>query len=213
MSTLFEIYNLIFYQPISKLLIFFYQNFKDLGLAVIFLTILVRVILSPFHYKSSKEQEKLLKIKKGIEEIEKKFNGERKEKEILELYKKEKINPFFNLLSLFIQLPILIALYQVFLKATIQFNPLFLGVFNLSKPSLILVLIATFLQILYLKIASPRARKEKNKFSIFSNLNLSFPFTHYLFNFNKIAFSHFSLFYDNLFIFNLPKNFIPCLKN
>jgi YidC/Oxa1 family membrane protein insertase len=164
MSTIFKIYNLIFYQPISKLLIFFYQNFKDLGLAVIFLTILVRVILFPFHYKSSKEQEKLLKIKKGIEEIEKKFNGERREKEILELYKKEKINPFFNLLSLFIQLPILIALYQVFLKATIQFNPLFLGIFNLSKPSLILVLIAIFLQILYFKITSPRIEKKKTNF-------------------------------------------------
>jgi len=179
MNPIFEIYNLIFYHPVSQALFFFYKQLKDLGLAVISLTILIRIILFPLNYKNSKEQEKFLRIKKGIEEIEKKFNGERKSKEILNLYKKEKINPFFNFLSLFIQFPILLSLYQVFLKATTQFDPSFFGFFNLSKPDFLFVLIAVILQSFYLKLTSPKIEKEK-KIPSFSPTQINFfliPFT------------------------------------
>jgi YidC/Oxa1 family membrane protein insertase len=167
MNPIFEIYNLIFYHPVSEALFFFYKKLKDLGLAVISLTILIMIILFPLNYKSSKEQEKFLRIKKGIEEIEKKFSGERKSKEILNLYKKEKINPFFSLLYLIIQIPILLSLYQVFLKATTQFNPYFFGFFNLSEPNFLLVSIAVILQSFYLKLTSPRIEKEKKIPSFF----------------------------------------------
>jgi YidC/Oxa1 family membrane protein insertase len=165
MNPIFEIYNLIFYHPVSQALFFFYKKLKDLGLAVIFLTILIMIILFPLNYKNAKEQEKFLRIRKGIEEIEKKFSGERKSKEILNLYKKEKINPFFSLLYLIIQIPILISLYQVFLKATTQFNPYFFGFFNLSEPNFLLVLIAVILQSLYLKLTSPKIEKKNPSFS------------------------------------------------
>jgi YidC/Oxa1 family membrane protein insertase len=164
MNPIFEIYNLIFYHPVSQALFFFYKKLKDLGLAVIFLTILIMIILFPLNYKSAKEQEKFLRIRKEIEEIEKKFSGERKSKEILNLYKKEKINPFFSLLYLIIQIPILISLYQVFLKATTQFNPYFFGFFNLSEPNFLLVLIAVILQSLYLKLTSPKIEKKNPSF-------------------------------------------------
>jgi YidC/Oxa1 family membrane protein insertase len=159
MNPIFEFYNLIFYHPVLKALLFFYKNLKDFGLAVIFLTILIRITLFPLDYKNKKEQEKFLKIKKEIEKIEKKFNGERKNKEILALYQKEKINPFFNLLSFFVQLPILVALYQVLLKAPSQLDPSFFGVLNLSKPNFFLVLIAIFLQWFYFKLGSKKTEK------------------------------------------------------
>jgi YidC/Oxa1 family membrane protein insertase len=161
MNPILEIYNLIFYQPVFWALLFFYKYLKDFGLVVVFLTFLIRMILFPLNYKSAKEQEKFLRIRKGIEEIEKKFNEERKIKEFLSLYKKEKINPFFNLFSFFIQFPILIALYQVFLKAPGQIDPSFFGFFNLSKPNFSLVLIAVILQSFYFKLASPKIEKEK----------------------------------------------------
>jgi len=159
MNPIFEFYNLIFYQPVLKALLFFYKNLKDFGLAVIFLTILIRITLFPLDYKNKKEQEKFLKIKKEIEKIEKKFNGERKNKEILALYQKEKINPFFNLLSFFVQFPILVALYQVLLKAPNQLEPSFFGFLNLSKPNFFLVLIAIFLQWFYFKLGSKKTEK------------------------------------------------------
>jgi YidC/Oxa1 family membrane protein insertase len=179
MGAVFEIYNLIFYQPVSQALFFFYKYLKDFGLAVVFLTILIRLILFPLSYKSSKEQEKLSRLQKGIKEIEKKFNGERKAKEILALYQKERINPFFNLFSLFIQFPILVALYQSLLKATNQFDPSFFGFFNLSKPNFLLVLVAILFYIFYLKLNLPKIEKEKKSpFSVQTQMNfLLIPFT------------------------------------
>jgi YidC/Oxa1 family membrane protein insertase len=179
MNPIFEIYNLIFYQPVSQTLFFFYKYLKDLGLAVIFLTILVRLILLPLNYKSAKEQEKFLKIKKGLDEIEKKFDGERKAQEILNLYRKEKVNPLFNLIFLFIQFPILVALYQVFLKATSQVNPFLFGVLNLSESNFLLVMIAVAFQIFYLKLTSLKGGKEKAIYSFpQTQMNLFFvPFT------------------------------------
>jgi YidC/Oxa1 family membrane protein insertase len=177
MNPIFQIYNLIFYQPVFETLFFFYKHLRDFGLAVIFLTFLIRIILLPLDYKSSKEREKLLKIKEEIEEIEKKFNGERKTKEILNLYKKEKINPLFNLLSLIFQFPILIAIYQVLLKTTSQFKPLFLGFFDLSKPNFLLTLTAVFFQSFSLKLNPLKIEKGKNP-SFPSQMNLFFiPFT------------------------------------
>jgi YidC/Oxa1 family membrane protein insertase len=179
MNPFLEIYNLIFYQPISQVLSFFYQHLKDLGLAVIFLTVLIRALLLPLEYKNLKEQEKFHRIRKGIEEIEKKFNGERKKEEISALYQKEKVNPFFSLLSLTIQFPVLVALYQVFLKATNQFNPSFLGIFDLSKPNLLLVLITLFFQLLYLNLTS--TQNELKKTIPISSLNFFFiPFIFFI---------------------------------
>jgi YidC/Oxa1 family membrane protein insertase len=170
MNPLLEIYNLIFYQPISQVLFFLYQHLKDLGLAVIFLTVLIRTLLLPLEYKNFKEQEKFRKIRKEIEEIEKKFNGERKNQEILALYQKEKFNPIFIFLSFFIQFPVLVALYQVFFKAANQFNPSFLGIFDLSKPNLLLVLVTLFFQLLYLNLTSPQKESKKT----ISSLNFFF---------------------------------------
>jgi YidC/Oxa1 family membrane protein insertase len=162
MNPIVEIYNLIFYQPIYQSLFFFHSFLKDFGLAVILLTVIIRVILFPLQYKTSKEQEKLLKLKKSLEEIEKKYDGEQKAKEILSLYQKNKVNPFFNLFSLFFQLPILIALYQVFLKGLNQVDPLLFNFLDLSKPNFLLVLVVVLLQFFYLKLNQPKGIKEKS---------------------------------------------------
>jgi len=155
MNLIFEIYNLIFYQPISKALFFFYKLFKDFGLAVIFLTFLIKISLFPLDWMNAKEQKKFMKVKKEIEKMK-----NLKNEEILALYKKEKINPFFSLLSLFIQLPILYTLYKVFLKPPNQIDPSFLGILNLSNPNFFLVAIAIVFQILYFKIPSEKTKKE-----------------------------------------------------
>jgi YidC/Oxa1 family membrane protein insertase len=204
MNFLLEFYNLIFYQPISKLFFLFYQSFKDFGLAIFLLTLFIKIVLFPFDWKNAKEQEKLLKIQKEAKEIEEKFEGERKTKEILNLYKREKINPFFSFIFLFIQVPILIAIYQVFTKSVNQFEPSFLGIFNLSKPDFFLAFVAILLQFIYFKVASskgtlyPSFVKMNFLFlpflflillSLPSVISLYFSFTYFLLIFQKFLFN------------------------
>jgi len=151
MNPILQFFDLIFYQPIYQTLLFLYNYLKDFGLAVISLTILIRLFLFPLNYKMSKEQEKFLRLKKEIENIEKKYKGEEKTKEILSLYQKNKVNPLWSFFSFLIQFPILIALYQVFLKGLNQFDPNFFSL-DLSKPNFFLVFCAMLLQIFYFNL-------------------------------------------------------------
>jgi YidC/Oxa1 family membrane protein insertase len=163
MNPFSTVYNLFFYQPIFGILLLLYNYFHDFGLAIIFLTIFIRILLFPFVFQASKMQEKINKIQKEVKEIEKKYDGEEKTKKIIEVYKKEKINPFFGFFSLFFQLPILIALYQVFLKGIkkISGDPKFLSIFDLSRPNFIILVLVLIFQFLYFKYQS---RKNEKKF-------------------------------------------------
>ena len=194
MNPFLEIYNLIFYQPVSGALFFFYKHLKDFGLAVISLTTLIRIALFPLDYESSKEEKKFLRIKKAIEEIEKKFDGEKKSQEIVNLYKREKINPFFSLFSLGIQLPILVSLYRVLLGATTKVNPFFFGIFNLSEPNLLLTSIAIFIQVFYLRFSPQKTNLFFVPLSFFillklpSAISLYFMISYLFLIFEKIIF-------------------------
>jgi YidC/Oxa1 family membrane protein insertase len=144
MNFISQIYQLIFYQPILKILYFLSQTLKDFGIAIFGLTIFIRIIFFPLNLRMHKNEEKMARVQKKISELMKK-NQKENFKEILEIYKKEKINPFSNFLLLLIQLPILIAIYQI-LKTPSLFNipPVFFGYFDLSKPNLIFPLLASF---------------------------------------------------------------------
>jgi YidC/Oxa1 family membrane protein insertase len=108
-------------------------------------------------------QEKMNQIQKEMREIEKKYDGEERTKKIFEIYRKEKINPFFGIISLFFQFPILIALYQVFLKGIkeISGDPKFLYFIDLSKPSLFLVILVLLSQFFYSKYQTKKGEGQK----------------------------------------------------
>ena len=166
------------YQPLFNLLILLYNWIPghDFGLAIIALTILIRIILFPLSIRAVKSQAALQKIQPKIQEIQKKYKDdkEKQAREVLELYKKEKINPFSALMMGMVQIPILIALYHVFWKGldpnelTIlysfvsspgQINSLFLNIIDLSKPNLILALIAGLVQYFQTKMLQPPKQK------------------------------------------------------
>lgn len=184
MSLIIQIWNLFFYLPFYKILYFLYIYLKDFGLAIICMTFLVKIILSPLSFNSLKTQQKLAKIQLEMEEIEKKFKGdsEKKAKELISLYQREKINPFSNLFVFFIQVPIFIALYQVLFKGIekISPQPTFLGFLDLSKPNILLVFLAAVFQFFYSKKTTTAIslKKEKNSFErIFQNqMAYFFPF-------------------------------------
>src|SRR3989338_72864 len=110
-----EFYNTILYQPLFNATIFLYNLIPgdDFGLAIIALTIFIRIIFFPLTVKSTQSQKALATINPKIQEIKErhKNNAQAQSAAIMQLYKDNKINPLAGCLPLLIQLPILIALY------------------------------------------------------------------------------------------------------
>lgn len=156
MATLFNTY---IYQPILWLLVLIYQNFSfhDLGIAIIILTILIRLVLLPIFYKGAKDQTIIQKIQPHIKKIQldHKDDKERQAKELMALYQKHSVNPFSSILFLILQLPIFIALFQIFTKevgASVFGSHYFLGFLDLSSKNLVLAVVAALLQYLQIRL-------------------------------------------------------------
>lgn len=181
-EALTHFFYITLYQPLfnSLVLIYNYMPGKDFGLAVILLTIIIKFIILPISIKAINSQKGLQKLQPKIQEIQKKYKDdkEKQAKGILELYKNEKINPFSGLLSAIIQIPILIALYQVFwnglnpqelgglywfVNNPIQINTLFLNTIDLAKPNLIFAILAGITQYIQTKMIMPNNSPKTNQ--------------------------------------------------
>lgn len=120
----------------------------DLGLAIIILTILVKIIIFPLYKTSVMTQIKMKSIEPKLKELKLKYkdNIQEQSRQTMELYKTEKINPFSGILVLLIQIPIIISLFYVFkdsfvvqkdliysfISVPISLNTIFLGLVNLT---------------------------------------------------------------------------------
>lgn len=113
-----ELYNTLLYEPIYNLLVWLYNIIpgNDIGVAIIALTILVRLALYPLSKKSIESQKALQDLQPKIEKIKQQYKNKKEEQAqaMMKLYKEEKINPASSCLPLLIQFPFLIAVYQVF---------------------------------------------------------------------------------------------------
>lgn len=134
-------YNYLVYTPIHNTLIFLYTNTLDLGVSIILLTLIVKVILLPLNIKaqiSAKHtQDKMKVLKPKIDEINNKHKDDKITASLAlrDLYKEHNFNPASSLLSiftLFIQIPILFALYKVLSTDTVNMNPIAFGLFDAS---------------------------------------------------------------------------------
>src|SRR3990167_7072632 len=113
-----ELFNTVLYNPLFNILVILYDSvaLQDLGLAIIFLTILIRLLLFPVFHESLRQQ----KIQQALQPHIKKIQEEHKEdreaqtKAILSLYSEHKANPALPIILIIIQLPILIALFSIF---------------------------------------------------------------------------------------------------
>jgi YidC/Oxa1 family membrane protein insertase len=156
-----QIFNNFLVIPLYNILIII-QNipFVDLGISIILLTIFVRLILFPLSKSAIKTQLKMKDIQGPIEEIKEKYKNNQHQMaiETMKFYKENDIKPFSGILLLFIQLPIIFALYFVFIKEGLPnidlnllytfvhapdfVNPKFLGIFDLASKSITLALLA-----------------------------------------------------------------------
>jgi len=174
-------FNTVLYQPLFNVLILLYVYFPwhDFGVAVILLTLIMRIVLSPASIKTVRSQKALSELQPKIKEIQQKYKGdkEKQSKAMFELYQKAKVNPLSGCLPLLLQLPVLIALYQVFLRGfeeevlrktlyTIIPYPgsislMFLGLIDLTQSNIYLALLAGVLQFFQSKISMPEKDSEK----------------------------------------------------
>lgn len=203
MDFIVNVFNIVLYRPLFNLLILLYQYLpgRDFGVAVVFLTILIKFLLYPLGNSAIKSQKALTGIQPKVKEIQEKYkdNKEEQARLIMELYKKEKINPFSGFLPLLIQFPILIALYRVFWKGLQpqQFSSLlygfvphvdsinasFLGIIDLSHswvlevdgvrhylwPNIILIILVGITQFFQTRMNAPRIKTNKKQSFDFSS--------------------------------------------
>ncbi|TAK57687.1 MAG: YidC/Oxa1 family membrane protein insertase, partial [Bacteroidetes bacterium] len=111
-------FNAVFYDPIYNALVALVAVVPggDVGVAVILVTIVIRLVLLPFSLSAARTQRAMKSLEPKIKELKEKHKGD-KEKEALEtlsLYKEARVNPFATILIVFIQIPVLLALYWVF---------------------------------------------------------------------------------------------------
>lgn len=87
----------------------------DWVLAIIFLVITVRIILFPLFVKQIKSQRAMQALQPQMKELQEKHKGDREtlQKEMMELYRREKANPLMGCLPLFLQIPVFISLFHV----------------------------------------------------------------------------------------------------
>lgn len=118
MNIFFEAYNTVLYEPIFNAMIWLYHVLPghDMGVAIIILTLVIKVLLFWPSLSALKSQKKLQETQPIIAEIRQKHKDNKEEmgKQLMEFYKTNKVNPFSSCLPLIIQLPILIALYRAF---------------------------------------------------------------------------------------------------
>ena len=98
----------------TKLLVLLYGFTHNYGVAIILLTILIRLILYPLMQKQMVSMREMQKIQPLMKAVQDKYknNKERLNKELMALYKEHKVNPMSGCLPLLIQMPILILLFQ-----------------------------------------------------------------------------------------------------
>ncbi len=177
-----HIFTIICYQPLLNLLVVTYNLLPghDIGLVILILTILIKLVLYPFSLSTIKAQKSMNELQPKLNEIKIKFKDdkERQAKETMSLYKEHKINPFASCLPLLIQLPFLIAIYQVFntglrsgdLSLVYSFvsnpgkiNTIAFGFFDMAKSAWILAVLAGAAQFWQTKMMLVKRPTIKNK--------------------------------------------------
>lgn len=169
------LYNEVIYRPLFNGLIFLYNLIPgyDFGIAIIVLTVIIRIILYPLNQKAIKSQKEMQLIQPKIKEVQQKYKNNKEEqgKALMGLYKEHKINPASGCLPILVQLPILWGLFSV-LRAGLNpekltqlysfvarpeiINNMFLGMLDLSQKSIILAILAGIAQFIQSKMLMPK---------------------------------------------------------
>jgi len=162
------LFHTIIYQPLYNILIFLYNVVpgKDFGISIILLTILLRTILIPLYKKQIESQQKMQELQPKIKALQEKTKNDKEQqtKQLMELYKEHKTNPFSGCLPLIVQMVFLIAIYRVLISISSNglkidasqlysfvadpgtINQFFIHLVDLTKPSIAIAVLAAAAQ-------------------------------------------------------------------
>jgi YidC/Oxa1 family membrane protein insertase len=106
-------------KPMVTLLQFLYSYSHNYGIAIVLLTIIIKILFWPLSQKSYKSMQQMKQVQPLMEKIREKYAGDKEamNREIMQLYKTYKINPAGGCLPILIQIPVFFGLYQALLNA------------------------------------------------------------------------------------------------
>lgn len=121
---------------------FFYRLSHNWGLAIIILSLVIYFLFYPLSLKQMRSMKEMQALQPHIEDLRKHYkdNPQKLNKEIMELYRKHKVNPFSGCLPLILQMPIFFALYQALMRSISLRGATFLWIKDLSHPDRLFLL-------------------------------------------------------------------------
>lgn len=180
------IWHTIFFDPVYNALVFFIDVIRggDVGIAIICTVILVKTVILPISLKAARTQLIMRELEPKLAEVKEKHKDNREMQAVktMELFKEAKVNPFSSILLLFIQIPIVIALYfsvysgggvplpaintallYSFIPTPETVNMIFLGFMDITAKSLPLALLAGITQFIHTHLSLPASKPRDPK--------------------------------------------------
>lgn len=178
------IWHTFFFDPVYNGLVFFIDVIPggDVGLAIIATVVVVKAILLPLSIKAAKTQRIMRELEPKLKEIKEKFKDKREEqaRAMMEVYQEAGMNPFAAIFLIFLQIPIIIALYfsvysgggialpeintsllYSFISSPNLVDMNFLGSIDISGKSMALALLAGITQYFQVKVSMPAMKPKE----------------------------------------------------
>ena len=172
-------------KPLLVVLKFFYQYTHNYGVAIIILTILIKILFHPLTRKQYESMREMQKLQPKMQAIREKFKNdkERMNKEVMDLYRTHKINPLGGCWPMLLQIPVFFALYKALLNSIeLRHAPFMLWIQDLSEkdPCYVTPIIMGLTMFLQQKMTPAAGDPNQQKMMmfmpiIFTFLFLSFP--------------------------------------
>jgi YidC/Oxa1 family membrane protein insertase len=154
--------------------------FLDAGLIIILFTIIVKLVLFPISKKAVRTQAMMKLVEPELNAIKEKYKNDKQAQalQVMNFYKAKQINPFSSIFLLFIQLPIIFALYKIFytgfspvdtsilysfITAPASINMVFIGLIDVASKSWIMALVAAVSQFFQIRYSMPVLPPKKDK--------------------------------------------------
>ncbi|MEO1199893.1 MAG: membrane protein insertase YidC [Pseudomonadota bacterium] len=124
-------------KPLFYVIDFFFRMFGNFGVSILIVTVLIKLVFFPLANTAYKSMAKMKKVQPDMLEIRDRFKDDKMKQQqaMMDLYKKEKINPLAGCLPILIQIPVFFALYKVlFVTIEMRHAPFFGWIQDLSAP-------------------------------------------------------------------------------
>ena len=124
-------------KPMFVALDWFYHLFGNFGVAILLVTVLVKILFFPLANKSYASMAKMKSVQPQLAALKERFPDDKvkQQQEMMEIYKKEKINPVAGCLPVLLQIPVFFSLYKVlFVTIEMRHAPFYGWIKDLSAP-------------------------------------------------------------------------------